>query len=257
MSSITAQPLPLDEVRVWYRFTTAITEEEVETLSAQLSDDERARARRFVFARDRRDFTAAHVLLRRTLSLYDDVPPAAWVFEAADGHKPVIAAPRTALAFNLSHTHGLVACAAARDTALGVDVESIDRLSSGREIAERFFSPFECRGLDGCEPSGYTQRFIELWTLKESYLKGIGTGLSHPLDNFSFDLGRVPAITFAAPPDVNTADWQFMLAAPSPNYRLAVAVKRTAVTARYRILTQDADALASRDSARMLGESPR
>lgn len=252
----TPQPLPLDEVHVWYRFTEAITEADVQTLSAALSEDERARARRFVFARDRRDFTAAHVLLRNTLSRYDDVPPGAWIFEAAGGHKPIIAAPRTTLAFNVSHTHGLVACAVARDTALGVDVESIDRLSSGREIAERFFSPFECRGLDRCEPSGYTTRFIELWTLKESYLKGIGTGLSHPLDNFSFDLDRPPAITFAAPPDVNTADWQFLLGAPASNYRLAAAVKRTAVTDRYRIVLHDATPMDSRN-ATILGESPR
>ena len=251
------QPLPLDEVRVWYRFTAAITDAEVEVLSALLSDDERARARRFVFARDRRDFTAAHALLRKSLSLYDsEVAPDAWILQGADGHKPSIAAPRTALAFNLSHTHGLVACAVARDTAVGVDVESIERLSSGRDIAQRFFSPFECRGLDACEPSAYTRRFIELWTLKESYLKGIGTGLSHPLDNFSFDLDRSPAIAFVAPPDVNTADWQFMLAAPAPNYRLAVAVRRTAATARYRIVMHDADAAASCE-ATMLGESPR
>jgi 4'-phosphopantetheinyl transferase len=249
------QPLPLDEVHVWYRFTEAITDAEVASLSALLSEDERARARRFVFARDRRDYTAAHVLLRRTLSRYDDVPTGTWIFEAAEGHKPAIAAPRTTLTFNLSHTHGLVACAVARDTALGVDVESIDRLTSGREIAERFFSPFECTGLDACEPSAYMQRFIELWTLKESYLKGIGTGLSHPLDNFSFDLDRPPSITFAAPPDVNTADWQFLLAALVPNYRLAVAVKRTDVTARYRIVPHDANAVDPRN-ATILGESP-
>jgi 4'-phosphopantetheinyl transferase len=250
------QLLPLDEVRVWYRFTTAIADEEVDALSALLSDDERARARRFVFARDRRDYTAAHALLRRTLSLYADVRPTGWIFEAADGQKPVIAAPPTALTFNLSHTHGLVACAVARGTSIGVDVESIDRLSSGREIAERFFSPFECRGLDAREPSDYTPRFIELWTLKESYLKGIGKGLSHPLDNFSFDLDRPPGITFGAPPDVNTADWQFTLAAPAPSYRLAVAVKRTIVTARYRIVLRDADAADAGDAATMLGESP-
>lgn len=254
----TPQPLPLDEVHVWYRFTEALTESDVQTLSAELSHDERARARRFVFARDRRDFTAAHVLLRHTLSRYEDVPPGYWIFDAAPGEKPVAAAPYANwLTFNLSHTHGLVACAVARVATVGVDVESIDRLASGREIAQRFFSPAECQGLDACAPERYTERFIELWTLKESYLKGIGVGLAHPLDNFSFDLSRPRTIAFAAPPDVNTADWQFTLAAPAASYRLALAVQRTSEIDSYRVVLHDADAADRSTSATILRETSR
>jgi 4'-phosphopantetheinyl transferase len=238
-----ATSLPHDDVHVWYRFTEAIAEDEVERLSATiLSEDERARARRFVFARDRRDYTVAHALVRRTLSRYDDRPPQAWTFdEPTKGGKPAIAGePASPLEFNLSHTHGLVACAVARGTAVGVDVESIARVVSDRDIANRFFSPVECADLDAGLADAYSERFIELWTLKESYLKGIGTGLSHPLNDFSFRYRDPRGLTFAAPPDVSTDEWQFALATLGSRYRLAVAVRRSTPGNRCRVVLHDA-----------------
>jgi len=241
------QSLPPHEVRVWYRFTESIADSELETSSAILSDAERARAGRFVFDRDRRDFIVAHALVRRTLSQYDRRSPEAWRIDATGGQKPAIAGDNAgALTFNLSHTHGLVACAIARDTSVGVDVESIERVTGEHEIAQRFFSPIECRSLDACEPALYRRRFIELWTLKESYLKGIGTGLSHPLHTFSFIFDANGGVTFDAPPDVAAADWQFVLAAPSPRYRLALAVRHPSSHPAYRIVLQDADAVDGR-----------
>jgi 4'-phosphopantetheinyl transferase len=249
------QALSSLEVRIWYRFTESIGERELSELSMLLSDDERARSRRFMFMRDRRDFTAAHALVRRTLSLYADRHPSAWKFDVTEGGKPALAgAQGDALTFNLSHTHGLVACAIARETELGVDVESINRINEGRQIAERFFSPLECRYLETCEQSGYMCRFIELWTLKESYLKGSGVGLAHPLGSFSFAFEANDTITFNAPPGVMPSDWQFVLAAPAPGYRLAVAVRRVSSHQQYRVVLQDAD-ISSRQSPTILATS--
>ena len=233
------KPLAADEVQVWCRFTAAIPDDELSALAELLSPCERERCRRFVVAHDRRDFTAAHALLRRVLSLHGGKSPPEWKFETNCHGKPRIAsAEAPALLFNLSHTRGLVACAVAIGAELGIDVEAIHDTAVPREIASHFFSQTEIRQLDACPPADYAHRFIEFWTLKEAFIKAIGTGLSHPLDSFSFSLNGNGDIEFTAP-DTRASEWQFALITPDPGYRLAVAVRCKVPGQVYRITLQD------------------
>jgi 4'-phosphopantetheinyl transferase len=215
------------DVHVWYRFTDSLDDDAVQAEVAQLSPDEGARCQRFVFRRDRRDFAAGHALLRRVLSMYDDVRPDAWTFVAAGNGKPSLAQEPGAppLAFNLSHTQGLVACAVARDAEVGVDVECVERVTDGRDVAERYFSAAELAQLDACPEEQRAARFIELWTLKEAYLKAIGSGLARPLDTFAFSFDDAGGLGFNARPDGSPATWTFALFAPSPRHRLALAAR--------------------------------
>jgi 4'-phosphopantetheinyl transferase len=203
-------------------------EAEIHEALALLSQEERARHDRFVHARDRRDFAAAHALLRRVLSTYDDTSPAAWAFEATPAGKPRIArreAGGPGLTFSLSHTRGFVACAVARGMDVGVDVESIDRGADGREIARRYFSAAEAARLDACPDAERAARFVELWTLKEAYVKAIGEGLSVPLDGFSFAFDEAGHITLEKPVRERGVYFTFALMTPSPRTRLAVAIR--------------------------------
>jgi len=216
-------------IEIAYRFTERLDEVSIQALWSQLSLDERDRCQRFMFARDRRDFAAAHVLLRRTLSQYGDLEPEAWTFVVDANGKPSLSSTGGRpgpVKFNISHTHGLVACAVAHDVDVGVDVEAIDRAADGVAIAERFFARAELAQLDRCAVPERPARFIELWTLKEAYLKAIGSGLAHPLNTFAFEFGDddFNALWFTPPPDVNATDWTFALYAPSSRHRLAIAV---------------------------------
>lgn len=231
-----------NELRVWYRLTESIQDDELRELDDALSADERERCNGFVFAHDRRDFAAAHALVRRTLSLYGDLLPFEWRFETNSHGKPFIVADQSnTLAFNVSHTRGLVACAVARGTQLGVDVESISRSAARRDIAARYFSAAENRRLDAYPPHDYARRFVEFWTLKESHLKAIGTGLNHPLDTCSFALEGECGIQFETLGEIAPAVWQFALVPPAPGYCLAVAVRCASARQRYRITLQNAD----------------
>jgi 4'-phosphopantetheinyl transferase len=224
-------PLAADEVVVCYQVTEGLDPSALEAMAGVLSAEERARRDRFVFDRDRRDFAAAHTLLRRMLSRYGLTRPEDWRFDTDAHGKPSVVASQAGsppLVFNLSHTHGLVACAVARGTSLGVDVERVDRVTSGPEIARRFFTDSEVRILDACMPDDYASRFIELWTLKEAYIKAVGTGLAHPLDSFAFSFAGTSGLQFASPPGVAASDWQFVLAVPTPNHRLALAMSGSA-----------------------------
>jgi 4'-phosphopantetheinyl transferase len=215
------------DAHIWYQFTESLDDDAVRAAVAQLSPDERVRCQRFVFRRDRRDFAAGHALLRRVLSMHDDVRPDAWTFVVDGNGKPSLAHEPGAppLAFNLSHTHGLVACAVAREAEVGVDVECVGRVTDSRDIAERYFSAAEIAQLDACPEGQRAAQFIELWTLKEAYLKAIGSGLAHPLDTFGFSFDDAGGFRFNARPEAWPAAWTFAVFAPSPRYRLAIAAR--------------------------------
>ena len=138
-------PLARDEITVWWLSTDAAGRADIERWSATLDEDERARAARFHFDADRRDFIAAHALLRAMLTSCLGASPDAWRFSIDANGKPGID-NRLAVgdvAFNLSHTRGLVAVALASHGAIGVDVEKIDDAKADLAVAEAYFAPAE------------------------------------------------------------------------------------------------------------------
>jgi 4'-phosphopantetheinyl transferase len=215
--------LALDTVHVCWRLVNSISADEYRAAFSILDEDERERAGRFVFVRDRERFVVAHALVRQSLSRYADVPPEAWRFAAQAFGKPVITTQFDGeLTFNTAHTDGCVACAVARHD-VGIDVESVDRRLQPLGIASRFFSQSELLWLRECPEEQRPLRFIELWTLKEAYVKALGAGLSHPLHTFGFTVTD-GAVQFHAPDD-DGFTWSFELMAPSAHHRLAVAVR--------------------------------
>lgn len=85
--------------------------------------------------------------------------------------------------FNLSHSGSWVVCAAG-SKAVGIDVEKIKEIDLN--IAKRFFSKEEADDLFSKKEDEKIEYFFDLWTLKESYIKADGRGLSLPLNSFSF-----------------------------------------------------------------------
>jgi 4'-phosphopantetheinyl transferase len=216
---------PAGTVHVWYARTESLSAGELTSLEEILSSDERARRKRFAHDRDRRDYTAAHALVRRALSHYADVAPGQWRFETGRFGRPAISTKQAGdppLNFNLSHTHGLVACAIGRGTRLGIDIERCDRVTEGVGIAARLFTPAEVWLLANTPRDEVEMRFVELWTLKESYIKAIGVGLSLPLNSFGFSFEGTSGLTFTCPAS-SSASWQFWLAELSATTRVAVA----------------------------------
>ncbi len=71
--------------------------------------------------------------------------------------------------------------AAVDATPVGVDVEEINPVDLS--ISEHYFTKDEHTDL--MSHPDKTNYFYTLWTLKESYIKILGKGLSHPLDAFS------------------------------------------------------------------------
>jgi 4'-phosphopantetheinyl transferase len=221
----------LHDIHIWHRSTEALDEADVAAAASVLSEDELAQYRRFHFARDARDYAAAHALLRHALSRHGDRAPGRWRFDKTSHGKPfLIDAGDFHASFSLSHARGCVACAVTpdADVAVGVDVECVDRDVDTADIAARFFTPAEAAHLAQLDALARRDRFFDLWTLKEALVKALGTGMAVSLNRLAFAVDRDGGIRLNAPADIDPQAWEFGLFAPGPRHRLAVAARRSA-----------------------------
>ena len=218
-----------DDVHLWYVLSDGVRDTgTLERFAALMAPEERARHDRFVFEKDRHQFLVTRGVIRTLIGRYLGVDPADCAFVANEYGRPSLSRPAdTGLAFNISHTNGIVVCALAREPELGVDVEDASR-ATGLELARRFFSADEADALDALPRDERPGRFFDYWTLKEAYIKARGQGLSLPLDGFSMQLaaGGPLSIRFSTTIDDEAATWQFAQFRPTPRHRLAVAVRR-------------------------------
>ena len=206
-------PLASGEAHLWYILAEKAENPELHTeYLALLSDAERERYERYHFDKDRILYLLTRVLIRTTLSRYANLAPEAWEFEENHYGKPHLASPpadAAGLSFNLTNTQGLVALLITRDIPVGVDAEYLNRPVKVLSLADRFFSPDEVQDLHSQDPARQEQRFLRYWTLKESYIKARGKGLSIPLDSFSMILHPdTIAITLHNEPG-SAKEWQF------------------------------------------------
>jgi 4'-phosphopantetheinyl transferase len=193
-----------------------------------LSTDEHARAARFLFERDRRQFVVCRGMLRLTIGEYLGIDPSGVSFAYAPNGKPSLQQDAR-LWFNISHAGGLALLAFSGEGPLGVDVESLDRVVNAEELGPRFFAADETRDLMSVPPSQRTEAFLNGWTRKESFIKATGDGLSRPLDSFSVTLrpGEPAALRWINGDDASA--WHLRAFQPAKGFVAALA-RRHAVT---------------------------
>jgi 4'-phosphopantetheinyl transferase len=194
-----------------------------------LSPDERLRARRFKFENLQTRFIIGRGLLRSILGRYLALEPDRLQFQYTSYGKPELAAgPGDNLRFNLSHAGGCVLYAVTLDRRIGVDVEHIRPAPEDyREVAERFFAPNEVAAIRKLPAEAQTQAFFTCWTLKESYIKAVGMGLSMPLDQFevSWEPGDTATLSVVAGAQGAVSQWSLRKLHPGPDYVAAICVE--------------------------------
>ncbi|MCM1545475.1 MAG: 4'-phosphopantetheinyl transferase superfamily protein [Clostridiales bacterium] len=94
--------------------------------------------------------------------------------------KPRLVSPKGVF-YNLSHSGDLTVVALA-DSEVGVDVQQVKPVDM--RLAKRFFTDAEWRQTEDAG-DGAAELFYRFWTVKEAYLKALGTGLNRPLNSFS------------------------------------------------------------------------
>lgn len=225
---------------------------EAAALRPLLSEDEKTRAARFVFDRDRNRFIVGRAMLRRILGRYLAKHPAGLQFSYNGFGKPWLTGERAwSLHFNLSHAGGVAALAVSHLHEIGIDIE--ERKPLKEDIARRFFSAVEYGELRGLSGQDYVEAFYRCWTRKEAFVKAHGAGLSLDLASFDVTLleDQAPRLLRLAGDAEAPMQWRMANVSVGPNLAGAVAACTggAEISLRYRRLHD-------MDQARLPDSSP-
>jgi 4'-phosphopantetheinyl transferase len=220
--------LQANEVHAW-RVALDWPEARVSQLYEILDADERARAERFYFRRDRLHFIVCRGVLRIILGRYLNLAPHQITFCYNAYGKPALDEALNGLAvrFNVAHSGGLALIAVTSDREVGVDLERMRPEIADLEIAQRFFSPQEVAVLQAISKDLQRQAFFNCWTRKEAYIKAKGLGLSLPLDQFEVSLipGEPAALLSNKNNPDETSRWSLQELMPGADYAAALAIE--------------------------------
>jgi 4'-phosphopantetheinyl transferase len=209
----------LGDVDVWWIDLDRIEDDS----PSVLAHDERVRAERFRSFRDRARWISARVALRQILAGYTGTMPAQLQLTHGIHGKPVLAG-EPSLRFNLAHAGERAVLAITWDREVGVDLEPIDPCLDVMSLLAVSCSEAEAARIAALAPDVRAEGFLTGWTLKESYLKGIGTGLSR--DSRTVDVTLLPddrAIVTDRLAETGEPQWSARLLHPGPGWVAAVA----------------------------------
>ncbi len=139
--------------------------------------ERKARADRYRNADDKKRCIVAGALLSYALSDQVTPPPDDFTIQKNEHGKPYIK-EFSDFNFNLSHSGSYVVIGYG-SSPIGIDVEEIRTDKDLKKVALRYFTKSE---LSYVEEKDFEDRFFEIWTGKESYLKYLGTGLSKDMN---------------------------------------------------------------------------
>ena len=211
--------------RAYIADTGALRNEETfNRLITYVSTERRTKIDRCAKRKDKILSLAAGLLLETALS---DAGVADRTIIVGDNGKPYLASGE--IFFNLSHSGDRVMCAVS-DREVGCDVQQTGEINL--KIADRFFSPDEKMFLDSItDENEKIDVFFRLWTLKESYIKMLGTGLKMPLKSFSVSFfDDVPV--FAEKKN----KYRFKEYSTSDNYKYAVCTESSSIADKVTVV---------------------
>ncbi|WP_025676414.1 4'-phosphopantetheinyl transferase family protein [Paenibacillus polymyxa] len=172
---------------------------------------------RFLHREDALRGLYADVLLRWLACRQLKIPNASLQFTYnAFGKPSLLNAP--VFHFNVSHSGKWVVCAI-DDHPLGIDIEQLRPIDF--EVGRVCFSDTEYDALMHQDAESRLSYFYDLWTLKESFVKAEGQGLTLPLKSFSFELETQPSIGFTTE-GFTTEYCHFKQYELDPDYKMAV-----------------------------------
>lgn len=148
-----------------------------------LSDEERARAYRFVHKEDQHRYIVCRALLRIILAQFVHRLPEELSFQLGKYEKPYldqVGAPE----FNLSHSHKHVCIAVHPSLPVGVDIEYKRKDLNFQELVSYVFTERERNFFQQIDDALKLEAFYQGWTRKEAFVKATGEGLHRSLHSF-------------------------------------------------------------------------
>ena len=152
-----------------------------------LSAQEQKKGASFAQEKDRLRFIGSRILLRRIISLYLDYPAKKLSFQTGSHGKPYLSSDEKdfpEIYFNLSHSGEFIALAFSLSSPVGIDIETVRANINSETLVRRFFHPDEYSEFLKLDEKKQQEFVFRRWTVREAFLKGIGTGLSVSPDSF-------------------------------------------------------------------------
>lgn len=147
----------------------------------RVTDERRKKTDSFRLKKDRQLSLGAELLLIEALKEWGINPKEIKYHYGANG-KPYLTG-RQDIYFNLSHSDEAVICAVSL-WEVGCDIEKISHINL--EVAKKFFCEAEYELIASRKTKESKQKmFFRLWTMKESFIKLTGIGMSMPMNSFS------------------------------------------------------------------------
>ncbi|HUM15288.1 MAG TPA: 4'-phosphopantetheinyl transferase superfamily protein [Candidatus Nitrosotalea sp.] len=216
------------EVHVWWTSLDPAAPAP-EILAQAISGDERARAERFRFDRDRLRFVAGRGILRVILGRYLRRRPSSLRLRYGPAGKPTLAleAGEEDIRFNVSHAGGLGLYAVTRGREIGADVERIVPAFALDDMVERCLTSREAAALRALDPEVRLAAFFRCWTRKEAYLKARGHGLTASLRSVEVSVGDAgsAAVPGLVGDPADASRWSLLDLSPGAGSVAAVAVE--------------------------------
>ncbi|NML30394.1 4'-phosphopantetheinyl transferase family protein [Paraburkholderia antibiotica] len=158
-----------------------------------LSDDERARATRYLRHEDTLRHAQTRVILRALLAARTGVPPGELRFEQDATGRPRLGPPSGPRStqpdrwpdFNVSHSghYALIAIAARRK--VGIDIEVAREDKNWQALTPAVFAPRDEAQVAALPAERRAAAFYDIWTAKEALLKALGVGIGEGMTWFS------------------------------------------------------------------------
>jgi len=158
-----------------------ITENDIKKLLPYVSPQRAEKIKRLAVLNDKALSLYAELLLRHIIADKLKISGSQINFGASQYGKPYLVGINK-YKFNISHSLDYVACAVA-DCEVGVDIQRLQKADI--LTAKHIFSAEEYGRFLKLPQSRRDKEFFKLWTIKESYLKAIGTGFFTEPKSFS------------------------------------------------------------------------
>lgn len=219
-----------------WRVNLNCNDEYVRSVFEILSPDEKQRADRYRFEKDRRQFAVCRGILKRIIGGYLSVYPQAVQFSYNPFGKPYLTDSNSCFRFNVSHSHGVGIVAISTNKEIGVDIELIDDKVDVFSVAEGAFSAPDVSLLKSLPSKLHSAAFFAGWTRKEACLKAIGDGLSTSEEQQSV----IPSIIeerdvmFSTCIDNRITHWSLTSIKTTDQFKAALAVEGEIGKVRYR-----------------------
>lgn len=132
-------------------------------------------------------FLISRVLVKTVLADKLGISPHQVNIQLHPNGKPFVQSSK-AVYFNLTHSADVIILAVTEEGEIGVDIEQVDREFEWMRV-DSVLAPIEIEWIKENEltdPFNVYQRFFQIWTLKEAYIKCTGEGMSRHLKKLNF-----------------------------------------------------------------------